>query len=175
MRLPIAAAAQSCPVTLRIGEPYAVSPDSTPQGTVQNIIASEVSSFTQVYFPGTTVQLSFYYDTASALWALANHNVDVVLTDRYLRPDGGESVFYSWQVNRSRWQNGVYQRDVWVAVNNKGSVGRIDNSSQVRADDFANFLRSQPGINAMQFVGYDPPPPVIPPIADPDVNLGLIG
>ncbi len=63
-------------------------------------------------------------------------------------------------------------RQMFVAVRDTALVNRIDDSRQVRADDWVNFLRSPAGDALIANEGYPTIPPAsVPPIPDWDVNL----
>jgi ABC-type phosphate transport system substrate-binding protein len=63
-------------------------------------------------------------------------------------------------------------RQLFIATNDKTLVNRIDNSQQVRADDWINFFRSPAGDALIAAEGYPTIPAAsVPPIPDWDVNL----
>lgn len=63
-------------------------------------------------------------------------------------------------------------RQLFMTVRDNASVPRIDNSAQVRADDWVNYLRSPAGDALIAAAGYPTIPAAsVPPIPDWDVNL----
>ena len=63
-------------------------------------------------------------------------------------------------------------RTLFIATNDKATVARIDNSQQVRADDWINYFRSAAGDAVIANEGYITIPPAsVPPVPDWDVNL----
>ncbi len=63
-------------------------------------------------------------------------------------------------------------RRLFITTRDKTLVNRIDNSAQVRADDWINFLRSPAGDALIAQDGYPTIPAAnVPPIPDWDVNL----
>jgi ABC-type phosphate transport system substrate-binding protein len=63
-------------------------------------------------------------------------------------------------------------RALFYTTRDNALVNRIDNSQQVRADDFINFLRSPAGDALIAAEGYPTIPAAdVPPIPDWDVNL----
>lgn len=63
-------------------------------------------------------------------------------------------------------------RSLFMATRDIASVPRIDDSRQVRADDYVNFIRGPQGAALIAAEGYVVIPPApVPPIPDWDVNL----
>ena len=70
--------------------------------------------------------------------------------------------------------NGTYPlgRRLFEATHDKATVSRVDNTTQVRADDWINFMRSPAGDALIAADGYPTiPPAAVPPIPDWDINL----
>lgn len=161
--VPTAQAFGACPVPLKIGRP-------ATSGTVDTFITATLggSEFWDS-FPNTWTTFGYYTDTAAALAALRGHDVDLVITDRPLRPSQGESSgMYAFRANAAT----VGWTDVWVVTNDKNFVSRVDDSRQVRADDYVNFTRGAVGVWLEALGGLNPPQYAVPdPIPDYDVNL----
>jgi ABC-type phosphate transport system substrate-binding protein len=63
-------------------------------------------------------------------------------------------------------------RQLFLATHDKATSTRVDNTEQVRADDWINFIRSPQGDAIMAATGYPTiPAAAVPPIPDWDVNV----
>jgi hypothetical protein len=160
-------------VPLTIGRP-------SGSATVDGFVSFTVGSFASG-FPNTQLAINYYPDTTAALAALKSRLVDVVITGRWLRGEAlpGEASeydgVYAWQANVGQ-PYPVSSDDVWVVTNNNAAVARkigmYDNSSQVRADDYVNFVRSDVGVFLEAAGGLTPPPyAATAPVPDADVDL----
>ena len=63
-------------------------------------------------------------------------------------------------------------RRLYITVRDKAAVSRVDNSVQIRADDYINYIRSSAGDALIAAEGYPTIPPAsVPPVPDHDPDL----
>ncbi len=150
--LRVAEAAGSCPITIR------VHGSSSP--TLPSIAGATRAQFESMWTPGTTVAV-LETSSSNGIADLAAGIADVAIATRPLTYAESAGK-YAWQV----------ADNVWVATRDTAAVNRIDNSQQVRADDWINFMRSGAGVYYLNLNGYyGVAPALVPPIPDWDMNL----
>ncbi len=150
--LRVAEAAGSCPITIR------VHGSSSP--TLPSIAAVTRPTFENTWALGTAIDI-VETNSNNGIADLTAGNADIAISTRPLT--SAESAGkYQWQIENS----------VWVSTRDTTTVSRIDNSPQVRADDWINFTKSPFGLSLIP-PEYGPFNGAVwtPTIPDWDVNL----
>jgi hypothetical protein len=148
--VPVAEAVGTCPVTITV---------TGPQEFIwqEGVVSLPVLPDT----PARNNEFVHYKigDNARAFADLRDHATDIALVTTPVQSNLG---LYEWQL-----AVGLYAVEY-----DKTAVSRVDNSAQVIADDWINYMRTPAGVSVLGSLGYTTiPPAAVPPIPDWDVNL----
>jgi len=150
-RIDNAESAASCPITTRV----AYGPNSGLGETLAPGLGAAVAS---AWAPGSTIQS---FGTADPHATLSSGGSDVALLSTPLKGDALQNV---WQ-----WEIGA---GLWAATRAQSASSRFDNSNQVRADDYINYLRASAGRMTLTNLAQLPNAAISAPLVpDWDVNL----
>ncbi len=147
----LAEAVGSCPITVRVHTGNAIGA----------AIASDSAPLFNLYNPGTTLSVTPAGSDENATYDLAHHTAEIAITSRPLTASERLDKYEWWLADH-----------VWLSTNSRFAAPRGDNSAQVKADDWINYMRNPVGVAIVASYAQNAIPAApVSPLPDADVDL----